>query len=178
MQVETKRLTITKIRLEDKDAYHKYYLKNKEFLRKWGARHPVGFFSNQHWDKLIVKYVNDPSSFRFLIRLKSDPSTVIGAISFTNIARGVFNSCVLGYKLDYDHEGQGLMTEAVDAAIDYMFNEQKLHRVEAGYMPHNFRSGALLKKIGFHKIGLAPKYLYINGRWEDHVIVQKINEHL
>lgn len=178
MQIETQRLTLTKIRLDDKEAYYKYFLKNKDFLRKWGPRQPVGFFTTQFWDKLIVKYVNEQNSIRVLIRSKDNPATVIGAISFTHIARGIFNSCIIGYKLDYEYEGQGLMSEAVEAAIEYMFTQEKLHRIEAGYMPHNFRSGALLKKLGFHKIGVAPKYLNINGRWEDHVLVQKINDNL
>ena len=33
----------------------------------------------------------------------------------------------------------------------------------AAYMPHNSRSEALLKKLGFPEEGLAKKYLQING---------------
>jgi ribosomal-protein-alanine N-acetyltransferase len=42
--------------------------------------------------------------------------------------------------------------------------------VAANYMPRNERSAAVLKRCGFRVEGLAPAYLRINGRWEEHVL--------
>jgi ribosomal-protein-alanine N-acetyltransferase len=42
-------------------------------------------------------------------------------------------------------------------------------------MPANTRSARLLEKLGFEKEGFARRYLYINGRWEDHVLTSLIN---
>ena len=50
-----------------------------------------------------------------------------------------------------------------------MFNDYKLHRIEANVMPKNKASLKVLKKLGFHEEGLAYNYLKINGKWEDHV---------
>ena len=66
------------------------------------------------------------------------------------------------------------MSEAVKRAIQYMFEEQKIHRIMANYMPSNERSAQLLHKLGFTIEGLAKEYLLINGQWEDHVLTSLI----
>ena len=67
------------------------------------------------------------------------------------------------------------MFEALSLTNAYMFADLGLHRIMAGYLPHNDRSGKLLDRLGFEKEGLARKYLKINGRWEDHVLTSLIN---
>ena len=70
----------------------------------------------------------------------------------------------------------GLMTEALRLAIDYMFKERNLHRIMANYMQSNSRSGRILEKLGFAIDGRAKEYLQINGRWEDHVMTSLVNK--
>ena len=81
----------------------------------------------------------------------------------------------MGYNLAEAQQGKGYMTEAVRVAIKYVFEELNLHRVMANYMPHNQRSGNLLKRLGFVVEGYAKEYLLINGRWEDHIQTSLIN---
>jgi len=100
---------------------------------------------------------------------------VLGVCNFTQIARGTMQSCHLGYALAANHEGQGLMREALTAAIDYLFLELELHRIMAGYMPHNERSAGLLARLGFEIEGHARQYLRIDGKWQDHVLTALIN---
>ncbi len=45
-----------------------------------------------------------------------------------------------------------------------------MHRIAASYMPHNKRSEAVLKHMGFEREGFAKDYLLINGKWEDHIL--------
>jgi ribosomal-protein-alanine N-acetyltransferase len=47
----------------------------------------------------------------------------------------------------------------------------------ANYMPHNRRSGNVLKRLGFVVEGYARDYLMINGKWEDHIFTSLINPH-
>jgi limonene-1,2-epoxide hydrolase len=58
--------------------------------------------------------------------------------------------------------------------IDVAFAELGLHRIEAGTLPHNARSQAVLERNGFVRFGLAPAYLKIAGRWQDHVLYQAL----
>ena len=67
------------------------------------------------------------------------------------------------------------MYEALQLTNRYVFEETRLHRIMAGYLPHNDRSGNLLQRLGFEREGYARKYLKINGVWEDHILTSLIN---
>lgn len=104
-------------------------------------------------------------------------SHVIGTCSLSNIVRGVFMACHMGYSCAERYQGQGYMKKIVKHAIGYGFNELRLHRIMANYMPSNDRSGGLLEKLEFEKEGLAKEFLLINGKWEDHVLTSLLNPH-
>ena len=72
--------------------------------------------------------------------------------------------------------GNGFMTEAISLIKKFIFNELELHRVEAACLPRNLRSLNTLKSNEFVKEGLVRKYLKINGKWEDHVLLSCIKE--
>lgn len=101
---------------------------------------------------------------------------VIGTCSISNIVRGVFQSCHMGYSVDKDFEGQGRMQELAQYTIDFVFAELKLHRIIANHMPENKRSEALLNRLGFEREGYAKRFLQIDGEWEDHVLNSLINK--
>ena len=116
-------------------------------------------------------------SIRFLLFLKEKPEgEIIGFCNFSQIFRGPFQACYLGYHIDATFERKGLMSEAVAKAIEYMFETQNLHRIMANYMPSNERSARLLHKLGFRLEGNAKNYLLINGQWEDHILTSLTNE--
>nr|WP_281201113.1 GNAT family N-acetyltransferase [Orenia metallireducens] len=92
------------------------------------------------------------------------------------MVRGCFQSCYLGYHLDKEEVNNGYMTEALEEAINFLFEEFKLHRIEANIMPKNNPSLRVVQKLGFYNEGLAKKYLTINGKWEDHIHMVLLNE--
>ncbi|MNT85455.1 putative ribosomal N-acetyltransferase YdaF [compost metagenome] len=67
--------------------------------------------------------------------------------------------------------GQGLMSEAVGVSLPFVFDTLDLHRIHAAFLPGNAASRRVLEKNGFVEEGFAEKYLQINGRWEDHVLM-------
>jgi ribosomal-protein-alanine N-acetyltransferase len=107
--------------------------------------------------------------------LNKAETEVLGVCNYSNIVRGTFQSCHLGYATAEKHQSQGYMAEAINASLGYVFNELNLHRVMANYMPRNARSGDLLARLGFTVEGKASQYLQINGVWEDHVLTSRIN---
>jgi ribosomal-protein-alanine N-acetyltransferase len=100
---------------------------------------------------------------------------VVASINFTQIARGPFLACSLGYAIDHRFEGRGLMYEALSACLTHMFVVERLHRISAGYLPVNERSGRLLRKLGFVVEGYARDYLFIDGAWRDHILTALVN---
>ena len=77
---------------------------------------------------------------------------------------GGLSECVSGYWIDAEHQGRGLMTEAVRAATGFAFSAAGLHRVQAAVMPRNAASQRVLDKAGYRREGIAARYLCIAGR--------------
>ncbi len=79
-----------------------------------------------------------------------------------------FQNAYLGYYVDVNFAGQGLMSEGIRLAINHAFDTLGLHRVEANIQPENTNSINLVERLGFTKEGFSRRYLKINGKWQDH----------
>ena len=78
---------------------------------------------------------------------------------------------MLGYAIDGQLQGQGLMREGLAAIIKFAFSsEMHLHRLQANVRPENVRSLRLLEQLGFEREGFARDYLFIDGAWRDHAM--------
>lgn len=160
------------------EAVAEYYLQNREFLREYEPQRQDFFYTAEYQEAVLEKEKRDienKTACHFYIVL-AGTDDVIGIIRLSNIVYGAFCSAHLGYKLDMHHINRGYMTEAVSAITDYGFNNLGLHRIEGNVMPKNLRSLRVLEKCGFYNEGLAYKYLKINGVWEDHIHMVKLNE--
>lgn len=177
--IETDRLILKTLDVDRAADVLAFYVDNKVFLKPWEAHRHDQFFTLETQKanlKLDWMGMQSGDMLRYWIFEKgSNVSKVIGTVSLTNIIRGVFKSCYLGYKISEDRAGNGLMHEAVTAVVEVAFNQLKLHRIEANIMPHNIASIRMIEKCGFINEGLATKYLKINGNWEDHFHFVKIN---
>jgi ribosomal-protein-alanine N-acetyltransferase len=107
--------------------------------------------------------------------MAEDAGPIVASVNLSNVVRGVFQACHLGYSVDAAHEGRGIAFEAVGAVVRFAFAELRLHRVMANYQPTNERSAKLLRRLGFTAEGYARDYLYINGGWRDHVLTSLSN---
>lgn len=105
-----------------------------------------------------------------------DEERLMGAITLSNIRRGVAETGTLGYWIGQPHAGQGVGTAAAGAMLGFAFGALKLHRVEAACVPHNHASRRVLEKAGFRHEGLAKAYLKINGAWADHLLFGVIED--
>lgn len=176
--IATARLRLRLPEPGDIAAILRYYSENRERFTPWWPRWPDDFFTPDYWRRRIAQDQEDfhqERSVRLLMLRHEAPAVVIGQINFNQIVRGSAQYCTLGYGLDGAHEGQGLMAEGLRAAVRYMFEEQNLHRIAANYIPHNQRSGMVLRRLGFTVEGYARDYLYINGRWQDHILTSLTN---
>ena len=105
----------------------------------------------------------------------SDPA-VVGQVTINNIVRGAFQSGSIGYWVSEHATGRGLASRAVAELKLAAFTRLELHRLEAGTLTGNIRSQRVLERNGFERYGLAPRYLKIAGRWQDHILFQVLNE--
>ena len=149
-----------------------YYRRNRVFFSAFDPRREEEFFTEECQRASLERDVDlagEDRGYRFYLFLREKPEWIIGMVGLSNLVRGAFQSCHMGYKLDGELLCQGYMTEGVKAAVDIAFGELGLHRVEANIMPRNKASLRVAEKAGFYHEGLALKYLQINGVWEDHI---------
>ncbi|MGK5595113.1 MAG: GNAT family N-acetyltransferase [Parachlamydiaceae bacterium] len=162
----TKHLLLSPLCQHDLEEMSHLEKRNQSHFLRWESVPTTSLLVRlNYW----LKECQEGRAILLLIRNKSSHQ-LIGLCNFTQIFHGPFKACYLGYKIDYAYEGQGLMHEALQAAITYIFNEVGLHRIMANYMPVNARSARLLQRLGFIQEGYAKNYLFINHRWEDHVL--------
>ncbi|MBO9130874.1 GNAT family protein [Bacillus sp. 165] len=152
--------------------------KNRSFFEQTSIERNNDFFTLEGQLQRIKKSEensNQDKGYSFGIFL-NDTQELIGEISLFKIERGPAQTGMVGYSLDKEHNGNGYMTEAVNLIVNYAFHDLKLHRIEAGVMPHNLGSIKVLEKSGFQKEGIARKNVKINGKWEDHQMLAIIND--
>jgi ribosomal-protein-alanine N-acetyltransferase len=106
-------------------------------------------------------------SRRFLVCSRATRQ-IMGQISFSDISRGCFQSCFVGYWMGRDYKGRGYMTEALSLAVRYAFSRLALHRLEANIAPSNVASRVVAAQCGFRFEGRARRLLHLAGRWRDH----------
>ncbi len=156
-----------------------YVERNRDHLAPWEPTRPSEHYTVAYWEEELRRARDEFFAGRSM-RLVAfpcgdDDGDVIAIANFTAFIRGAFQACLLGYSIDGDQQGRGLMAEGLEAAIQYAFSELSLHRVMANYQPHNARSARLLARLGFVVEGFARDYLYINGAWRDHVLTARAN---
>ena len=100
-----------------------------------------------------------------------DEGAAAGRLTLGGIVRGPFQSCAMGYGVAENRAGRGLATGAVSAAVEHACGELGLHQVLAETFVANARS---LRRNSFSRFWLAPKYLNIAGRWQDHIMNQRL----
>ncbi|MFT4511171.1 GNAT family N-acetyltransferase [Caballeronia sp. 15711] len=155
-----------------------YRLANRAHLDRWEPLREDAFFTIQAANErmaLMESAMTAGTALHLLIFTSERRDVLIGDCHFTNIVRGSFQACHLGYSIDQHYEGRGLMREALVAALGFIFDAYRLHRVMASYRPENDRSGRLLTSLGFEHEGLAKAYLKIDGQWADHVLTSLVN---
>jgi ribosomal-protein-alanine N-acetyltransferase len=175
-QLETARVHIRLA--EDADAREllRYRVDNRVHLAPWEPLRERVYYTLEHCLATIAGSRRNAEQDRgySLLVFARDERAVLATLSFANIVRGAFQACHLGYGVAARMQGQGVMREALLAAIPWAFDALRMHRIMANYMPRNERSARLLASLGFEREGYARRYLQIAGVWEDHVLTARI----
>ncbi|MES2464287.1 MAG: GNAT family N-acetyltransferase [Armatimonadota bacterium] len=176
----TPRLVVRVATLNDLDTIVRYVNENAAFLQPWEPTRSAYYYTAAYWRTQISRDPDDVLQDRgvrfFLFDKASSETQVRGVATFGNVVRGAAQYCTLGYATAETSQGQGYMREALEeAAIPFIFNTLRLHRIHANYLPRNERSGGLLRRLQFSIEGYARDYLFINGRWEDHILTSLTN---
>ncbi len=165
--------------LDDAPLLAELLRRDREFLAPWEPVRTEEWFTEEGQRVAIAEVLalhGRGTSVPHVVL--DDAGDVAGRITLNNIVRGAFQSCSVGYWVAADRNGQGLGTRAVAEMTGVAFEDLGLHRVEAGTLLHNAASQRVLERNGFQRFGVAPRYLRIAGRWQDHVLFQVLADDL
>jgi ribosomal-protein-alanine N-acetyltransferase len=159
----------------DAERLAELVVRSREFLAPWEPLRPDSYFTlagQQEAVALSLKAAASGLTEPYVIL--DDVGEVVGRINLNNIVRGPFQSASMGYWLDEQATGRGLATMAAGELVELAFGDLGLHRVEAGTLPTNLASQAVLRRNGFEQFGYAPRYLAIAGVYSDHLLFQRL----
>ncbi len=96
------------------------------------------------------------------LRLKADPAALIGLIHLLAPKNEEMDN--RGFWIAPAHQGQGLMTEAADAATDFWFNTLGFARLRTSKAVPNQASSRITEKQGMRRVALTERD-YVGGRF-------------
>ncbi|MGD8190806.1 GNAT family N-acetyltransferase [Brevibacillus ginsengisoli] len=178
MKLIAEHIHIRPLGIEDAEELLELRMVNREFLRPFEPIQTEAHYTLDVQREIISKSSHDweqGMSYGFGV-FQNDTNELIGRVNLSNVVRGAWQSCTLGYFMDHHQNGQGFMTEAVRLVLEFAFEHNNLHRVQAAVMPRNLPSIRVIEKSGFLFEGLAKYYLHINGVWEDHNVYSLTRE--
>jgi ribosomal-protein-alanine N-acetyltransferase len=174
--LRTERLFLRPPQLEDHGVWARTRRDSRAFLEKWDPAWAPDHFSRGAfrarvgWARTAIRDGRAVPLFVF----RGEDKLFLGAITIDNIRRGPAQMCSIGYWIAEHAARQGYMREGLEAVVKYAFNDLDLSRLEAGCLPENAASRALLERCGFKYEGVAQSYLQIAGRWRNHVLYANI----
>jgi ribosomal-protein-alanine N-acetyltransferase len=159
-------------RLSDYEQWARLRDESRSFLAAWEPIWPADELSRESYKRRIKRYAEEmrrDEAYPFFL-IRENDQVLLGGLTLGFLRRGVAQAATLGYWIGASHAQQGYMGAAVRLALSFAFGHLGLQRVEAACLPHNEASIRLLDRVGFHREGLARRYLCINGRWQDHLL--------
>lgn len=159
------------ISMRDAKAWRSARRRNALWLARWDATAPPGADARPMTFRALVKRLRrsarQGTTFPFVVEVDG---RFAGQVSVNNIVRGSAQFASVGYWIDQEFAGRGVIPRAVAMVIDHCFFTAGLHRIEICIRPENSNSLRVVEKLGIREIGYAPLFLHIDGEWRDHRI--------
>jgi [ribosomal protein S5]-alanine N-acetyltransferase len=156
------------LRRRDRKAWREARERNRDWLRPWDATSPAGTHPPRTFGSMVRHTERQAAAGQAMPFVIEIDGVLVGQVTVNNVVRGSAQFASIGYWIDQDHAGRGLMTRAVAMAIDHCFFVLKLHRVDVAIRPENTASLRVVEKLGITEYGFAPRFLHIDGDWRDH----------
>lgn len=171
--LETERLVLYQLTAGDIAGI--FRLRSDPFAMRYIGKHVLENLSEA--EALIVHYqdhLQSGNGITWAIRLKDQNSGLIGTIGFHRLERQNYRA-EIGYILQQDFWGKGLMHEAIQVVLMYGFESMKLHSVEARINPDNVQSSSILVKNNFIKEACFKEAFYFDGSFYDTEVYSILN---
>lgn len=164
MHLETKRLTIRKLRPADLHDLHAFR-SDPEVCRYQGYEPETLDGCRELIEWQMDKEFGPPLQWTKVGMELTSEAKLIGDISVKPEQDP--RTVEFGISLSRDFQGRGLASEALSAIFDHLFKEKGTHRITAIMDVDNTAVIAMVERLGFRREGHYIKSFFDNGEWCD-----------
>lgn len=165
--LQTSRLVLRQLTMEDAPAL--YGMRSDKSMMAMIAR-PLATCIEDVYKLIETIQTGEANNdlINWAISLKND-ATLIGTIGYYRMQKQHYRAEV-GYMLAKEHQGKGIMNEAITSVIQYGFTTMNLHSIEAVIAPENTASRRVVEKAGFVQEGHFIESEYFEGKFIDKTV--------
>jgi ribosomal-protein-serine acetyltransferase len=151
--------------LDDADAFFEVIDRNRTHLRAWlpWVDETAGVEMTRTYIQNCIENIKKRGGYDFGIFFNN---TWVGSIGLHDLNR-MNKRAAIGYWLDKDHEGKGLMTRATRALINFSFDELHLNRLVIMAAVENKKSRAIPERLEFSQEGVCRSYEWLYDHFVD-----------
>jgi len=164
-ELETERLLLRKMRLDDAEAMFAY-ASDPEVTRYVLFETHQSVEDSEAFLRLAAEGYERGDFGGWGIVLK-DSGAFVGTCGVDADYAPEHARAELGYVLSRQHWGKGLMPEAVRAIIRFCFRRMGLNRIEARCIAENVASARVMEKAGMTYEGTLREQAFIKGAYRD-----------
>jgi len=170
-------ISLRKLSRLDYPVLNRLLHEDREWLEPWEATTPgIRRALDVKWlVRSLISQSKEGFGIAFVIEHQGH---VVGQLNVANILHGSVSSGTIGYWIAKDFAGRNITPTAVALAIDHLFSEVGLHRVEIDIRPENHASLRVVEKLGLRHEGTKLRYIHIDGAWRDHHVFAITQEEL
>ncbi|MEO5857887.1 MAG: GNAT family protein [Pyrinomonadaceae bacterium] len=143
-------------------------LRNRKHLQTY-MQWMTDDYSIDHAHKFIVEAIKNRLNQNTLALAVVRDGVLIGSTGFNRLD-WTARVCEIGYWIDREAEGKGVITRASQAMINYAFGALEMNRVEIRCSSENSRSAAVAKRLGFRLEGTLRQVEVLNGSPHDFLV--------
>lgn len=151
-RLETERLILRRYEPADADAMYRNWASDPEVTKylMWPTHESVSV-SRAVMDSWVKNYA-DEKYYQWAIVLKENGEKPVGDIAVVQQNEQT-DTVHIGYALGRAYWHKGIMSEALKAVMDFMFDVVGANRVESRHDPRNPHSGGVMRKCGMQYEG-------------------------
>ena len=142
--METSRLILRRFKKDDSKDMFKNWASDPKVTKylSWEAHENIK--KSEDIINMWISNYDDNTVYNWAIELK-EANEVIGNIAVVSLDENN-KSCEIGYCIGSSYWNKGIMTEAFQKVIEYLFKEVCINRISAKHYVENIASGKVMEK--------------------------------
>ena len=154
-KMETQRLYLRAYRAGDGPVLYAAGLRNREHLAEFESGNVLMELQDEeHAERIVSELAEswDAGEYFFIGLFEKATGAWVGQV-YVRPTHRELPEFTIGYVADVDHEGKGIVSEAVIGVLGVLFEVLGAHRVISDCNENNLRSIRLLERCGFRREG-------------------------